>query len=591
MTNPNSATIMRSLTPILALGFSAISVFASRSTSNHPDIESANTNAFAIFNSIHSAMRQWGSSVHHNGLSFYLATAPEGSIFYHGGFSPERPDSFEWLAFEVEHAAQFAASWEFTEDSDLLTRAELTRDEYVLKTLLKHRNSHSQPSSGAPHSPFFHDNLLSQSPMATMEEMDDDDDDKDLPHKPPPFDKLIRGYFHLYRANRPLNLLYIDGQAAAKCPLGSLDSQDLILLGRKNADTVPPTFGEWPRAEQLCALAEEWKHPNGAKIDGFIRMEAGFEIIYCDFSERGGLNQVSVQASSFRNETGLQPHQVASVFEWLRASAARFNGHPAGRLDVDWSSMVSAFSYPMNVSNPDWHRQDLPRVVNATMESRSIVRDRLRDVFFARGGQEVTKRKVVDWQGVVDSIVTRFSERLGYIANNKWSHDSLLLAIGTMVDPYINYTDHAPNSEHLAIDRCTQHYLDPSRLRPETWTPEDHAIATAVKTVSNNICDTLFFLRSVLRANPRVTPSSGDIVEAVQGKIVELTKRLRWSTWRECGSCPSPDEICSIPMFPTGASEDDYFHPSCKNITELLQGFGYWQIDVHTLYSSGARRF
>lgn len=574
---------MRSLIPTLAFLFSAVSLCASHSTSNHPDNKSANKNAFAIFNSIHSAMRQWGSSVHHNGLSFYLATAPEGSVFYHGGFSPDRPENFDWLAFEVEHAARFAASWEFTEDFDLNTRAELTYDEYILKTLLKHRSSHVKPPSDTLHSPSFHDALFSQRPMATMEEMDDDDDDKDPPPNHPPFDQLIRGYFHLYRANRPLNLLYIDGQAAAKCPLGSLDSQDMILLGRDKADTVPPTFGEWPRAEELCALAEEWKHPNGAKIDGFIRMEAGFEIIYCDFSEKGGLDLVSVQASSFSNETGLDPYEVASLFEWLRACAARFHGHPAGRLDIDWSSMVSAFSYPMNVSNPDWHRQDLPRVVNATAESRSTVRDRLRDVFSARGDREITKRKVVNWQGIVDSIVTRYSERLGYIANNKWSHDGLLLAIGTMVDPYVNYTDHSPKSEQPAIDRCTQHYLDPSRLRLETWTPEDHAIATALKRVSQDICDTLFFVRHVLRLNHMAKPNSDRIVKDAQGRIVELTERLKWSTWRECGRCPSPDEICSIPMFPTGASEDDYFHPSCKNITGILQGFGYWQIDVHTL--------
>lgn len=567
---------------ILAVACYAIAVYAYRSTANHPDIKSAHDNAFAIFNSIHSAMRQFGSSVHHNGLSFYLATAPEGSVFYHGGFSPDRPDSFEWLAFELEHAAQFAASWELVDDLNFDSTAESTQDEEILRTLLRHRRSHSKPSSDSTYGPFNQNTLSSQHPMATMD--DDHDDDKDPPPKGPPFDRLMRGYFHFYRATRPLNLLYIDGQAAAKCPLGSLDSQDLILLGRKHAVTVPPTFGEWPRAEQLCALAEEWKHADGTKIDGFIRMEAGFEIIYCDFSEQGGLDLLSVQASSFSNETGLAPNQLPSLFEWLRASAARFHGHPVGRLDIDWSSMTSAFSYPMNVSNPDWHRQDLPRVVNATMESRRAVRDRLRDVFATRGGQEVPKRKVVNWQGVVDNIVTRFSERLRYIANKQWSHDDLLLAIGTMVDPYISYTDHTPLSEHLAVDRCTKQYLDPLLLHTDTWTPEDHAIATALERVSKSICDTLFSARSALRANHTVTPDSGAFLKEVQQKIVELTERLRWSTWRECDSCPSLDEICSIPMFPTGASEDDYFHPSCKNITGLLQGFGYWQIDVHTLY-------
>lgn len=562
-----------------ATAFSAVAVYATSSPSNHPNMKSAHENAFAIFNSIHSAMRQWGSSVHHNGLSFYLATVPEGNVFYHGGFSPDRPDGFEWLVFEMEHAAQFAESWDFTEDLSLQIGAESMPNTATFKNLLRHRSSHSKPSSNTPHRSTFSDTSFSQRPLALAEDDGDDENEDPRPYLLPPLHTPFRGYFHLYRANRPLNLLYIDGQAAAKAPLGSLDSQDLILIGRKNVVPGLPFSWEWPRAEHLCRLAEEWKNPNGAKIDGFIRMEAGFEILYCNFSEHGGLDQVSVQASPFRNETGLEPHQVASVFEWLRACAARFHGHPPGRVDIDWSSMVSAFSYPLNITNPDWHRQDLPRVVDATLASRLTVRDRVRDVFTTRGGQEVRKRKVVNWQGVVDSIVTRFSERLGYILDNgEWSHDGLLHALGTMADPYISYTDNDPMSEHRAIDRCTQHYLDPSPPpppSPETWTPEDHAIATALERVSHTICESLFLARRVLRAD---TTNSDAVVKEAQQIIVELTDRLRWSTWRECGRCQSPDELCSIPMFPVSGSEDDYFHPSCKNITGLLQNFGYWQI-------------
>ncbi|KAL1851106.1 hypothetical protein Daus18300_012653 [Diaporthe australafricana] len=558
--------------PIAVFMSSAIALFALGSASHLPDVKSAHDNAFAIFNSIHSAMRQWGSSVHHNGLSFYLATAPEGSVFYHGGFSRDRPVSFEWLAFEIEHAAQFAASLEPREDF----QTESTHNEQILRTLLRYRSSHAKPSSDHTLSPESYDKASSQRPLATAE----DEDDEDPPSGPLGFDKMVRGYLQLYRANRPLNLLYIDGQAAAKCPLGSLDSQDLILLGHNEVNSSGRMYGEMARAEQMCALAEEWKHPNGSKIDGFVRMEAGFEIIYCDFSEKGGLDLASVQASSFQNETGVQPYEIGTVFEWLRASAARFHGHPAGRVEIDWSSMVSAFSYPMNLSNPDWHRQDLPRALNATMESRLAVRGRLRDVFLARGAQEVPQRKLINWQGVVDRIVTRFSERLRYIVNNQWAHDQLLVALGSMVDPHISYTDRSPMSEHLAIERCTQHYLDPSLLRPETWTPEDHAIATALETVSRSICDTIFLARRVLRANDTMTPGCDDAVEEAQQIIVDLTERLRWSTWRECDRCPSPDEICSIPMFPTGDSEEDYFHPSCKNITQILRSFGYWQLEL-----------
>ncbi|KAG8164275.1 hypothetical protein KVR01_006193 [Diaporthe batatas] len=576
----------RILFPVWTAAVSAVAAYATTSPSNHPDINSAHENAFAIFNSIHSAMRQWGSSVNHNGLSFYLATAPEGSIFYHGGFSPDRPDSFEWLAFEVEHAAQFAASWEFTQDPSLQIRSGSTGfNETAWKALLSHRRSHARPASDATYASPIGDGSFSQRPMATVDDDGDDDGDKDpQPSLHPPFDELWRGYFHVYRANRPLNLLYIDGQAAAKGPLGPQDSQDLILLGHAHPGPGAPTYGEWPRAEGLCDLAGEWPAPGvggGARIDGFIRMECGFEIIYCDFSERGGLDRLSVQSSSFSNETGLAPYQVAPAFEWMRACAARFHGLPAGRVDVDWSSMVSAYFYPVNISNPDPHRRDLPRLANATLQSRLGVRDRLRDVFAARGGEEVPRREVVNWQGVVDSIVTRFSGRLGYIASSRWSHDGLLLAVGTILDPYISYTDRSPASEQRAVDRCARHYLDPSALRPETWTPEDHAIAAAVERVSRDICDSLFVARRILRASRGEGVDLDPLVEEAQQTIVELTERLRWSTWRECGRCPSPDEICSIPMFPMGVSEEDYFHPSCKNISALMQDFSYWQREFH----------
>ncbi|GME41557.1 hypothetical protein BKCO1_320003 [Neofusicoccum parvum] len=46
-------------------------------------------NANHVFNAIHSSMRQWGSSLNHNGMSFFLASVPEGTQFYHGRSSNE----------------------------------------------------------------------------------------------------------------------------------------------------------------------------------------------------------------------------------------------------------------------------------------------------------------------------------------------------------------------------------------------------------------------------------------------------------------------------------------------------------------------
>lgn len=352
---------------------------------HHPDIDTARHNALALFNSVHSAMRQWGSSVHHNGMSFYLAHAPQGTSFYHVDFTSTRPSSFEWLAFEVEHAANFARSREGRpQQSDHLPR----------------------PTAEAPR-------LVDQSHPRTIPS------NAPLPGNPPDRDTPVRGYFHTYRATRPLNLLYIDGQGVAKCPLGTMDSQDLVLLGWNHTADTPMghILAEFPRARAFCALAADWALTEGVKIDGFIRMGAGFEIIYCDFSPTGGLDLISVQASSFSSESHLDHSsglflQSPRKFEWLRAAAARFQGHPTDRLDVDWSSMVSAFAYPVNLFNPDVTRQDLPRLVNATAGGRSSIRARLKQVVIERMGSQAGKKPTIQWQGIVDSIVTRYSRRL-----------------------------------------------------------------------------------------------------------------------------------------------------------------------------------
>lgn len=65
-------------------------------------------NANHIFNAIHSSMRQWGSSLNHNGMSFFLATVPAGTPLYHGTSSEDFVKGIEWLAFEAEHASIFA---------------------------------------------------------------------------------------------------------------------------------------------------------------------------------------------------------------------------------------------------------------------------------------------------------------------------------------------------------------------------------------------------------------------------------------------------------------------------------------------------
>jgi hypothetical protein len=399
---------------------------------------------------------------------------------------------------------------------------------------------------------------------------DDDDHDGRPPKRRPHLPPQTRGYLQTYRAARPLNLLYLDGMAAAKCPLGTLDSQNNILLDWEDREDY--MRDEWERARALCDQGHEWG------IDGYIRMEAGFEIIYCNFSAGAGLDLVSTHGSPWRNETNSSVDEhgrgewfVMGVFEWMRASAARYHGFPRRRADIDFSGMVTAFAYDVNTTNPDTRRPELPRIVNATLEQRHGIRDRVRDVLRARKGKTASS---VDWQAVVDNIVTRFSNRLWYLSEGPPSSGSFRSQLATLLYPFLDFPDDISLediSEPLA--RCTDIHLSAVAKDQESWTPEDHAIYAAVRTVSHTICDSLFTMRKEVHTTNGTTSGDDDAAKRVRSLANDLRAELNWTTWKECGKCPNPEEMCFVAMFPSGDLED-HFTPRCKNQDKI--GFGYF---------------
>jgi hypothetical protein len=199
-------------------------------------------NAFHIFNAIHSSMRQWGSSLNHNGVSFFPATVPEGTDFYHGTRSNLSVTGMEWLAFEPEHALIFGR---------MIPRRPLPANAPFSKSFTEERQQTLEPKS----------------------------------------EEKKMGYFHTYTTNKELHLLYIDGMSAAKTVNGTLDSQDHVLI---NLPDIVPGYRDYERAKRLCHLAsQDWE----GRVDGFIRLEAGFEIILCNFSESLDVKRITREGS------------------------------------------------------------------------------------------------------------------------------------------------------------------------------------------------------------------------------------------------------------------------------------------------------
>jgi hypothetical protein len=114
-------------------------------------------------------------------------------------------------------------------------------------------------------------------------------------------------------------------------------------------------------------------------------------------------------------------------------------------------------------------------------------------------------------------------------------------------------------------------------LLESSWTPEDRSIYTALETVTREICSSFIRLRDILNNG---TEDDEEVSEKTRKVASDLMAKLQWTTWKECGKCSSPDEICLVAMFPWGSVED-HFSPRCKN-SDITIGGGkiqsYWSL-------------
>ncbi|KPM34817.1 hypothetical protein AK830_g11755 [Neonectria ditissima] len=514
-----------------------------------PNRESSKENANRIFNAIHSAGRQWGSSLYHNGFGFFPAVMPMGTLLFHGDWNNTVPVGPEWLAFEIEHAEGFAHSHKKGARRPPGAPGDRRPDEPSHPPLDGHSNSQDPLSRGEE----------SRQELRRRDGHSPDDHGDE--------DKNVRGYLHTYQAKRDLNLLYIDGMSAGKTSMGTLDSQDLLL--RENTTNHDrPGFDEFPRALDLCDLASEWG------FDGLVRTEAGFEVIYCDFTN--GLNVISMTRTMMPDDK--IGDDYLGQFQWARAVAERYDGLGADRLRIDFSSMVSGLFFPINITSSDIDRPDLVRLESAGLPALKDIKRYLADV------ATQPRRFTVNWQGVVDLIVGRFAKRMGSMASDSLSWRNFVDEIESITSTWfdaaplpdditLTIEDEEVNRTADAIFQCRKHFLRPATINWEKWSFEDELIFTSIDTVMENVCSTLFSVRDLLYdASPR--GDTGDesrlrkAAKTGRALVRGLMEELAWTVWAQEQPCP-PGEVLFIAMWPFGGAKD-HWNPGCRSIDGLM---------------------
>lgn len=358
-----------------------------------------------------------------------------------------------------------------------------------------------------------------------------------------PRPELRPGYIHIYQVNHPLKLLYIDGMGAAKSFLGTLDTQDMVLLGYTN---LKP-FQDTARAQLLCLLANQWD------IDGFIRMEGGFEVILCNFSS--GVDYIAHPKAPDFEAPGARAYR--SFLEYVRTVSMRYDGIARSRVRLDYSSMTSAYFFDTNLTNQD-PSMDLPRLTYASQADLTSMREEVKSML-----DRPWRDSSIDWQAVVDLIVSRYSDRLQYLRTSR-EIEHFFEVINSLLNINIDYSH--PWNETAAREACTFHYLQSA----SPLTEQDQLIYAAIATVTARICSTLLQIRGLITSPPAPTIAPGDVMDVIP-KAVNMTQELidwlDWSTWKSCGQCPY-DQVCFVAFFPFGTRED-HFNPRCQNETEL----------------------
>jgi hypothetical protein len=396
------------------------------------------------------------------------------------------------------------------------------------------------------------------------------------PHDPPPppFEELggnEAGYLHTYAAVQELRLLYIDGMSAAKTEKGTLDSQDVLLFnGTVDRSHGRGLGGEGDRARKACEMAEyDW----AGRIDGVLRMEAGFEIILCKF-ERDLLpvriTRVKSQSRDDRAKSkgdwkkeekhrgppdgrrkspGHGRPGGPDSSRWVRAVTARYDDIGANRVSVNYDNFVTAFSHDVDLFNND---SALPRLEHLLPSELKPIQKEVTALVLTHDARESSW----NWRATADAIVTRYSDELTYLASAKLATiEALHEHIEVLLSPFIDYSK---RDSALEADRCATQFL-PAHLQGGKT-----LAARAVYTVAHSVCSTLLgvWIEQELA-------SARDTLRALIGD-------LDWTTWKECRGCED-NEICVIPIWPMG-SVDDYENPQCRLASNPYDGDGesYW---------------
>ncbi|GAW07584.1 protein [Lentinula edodes] len=212
-----------------------------------------------------------------------------------------------------------------------------------------------------------------------------------------------------------------------------------------------------------------------------------------------------------------------------------------------------------------------------------------------------------DWQAAAMDIVTFWADRIAQIQNllEAVNSTSNLTHIVTTVqqlsysplDPFIAYGEALNASGHeivfnvrsspmivrgtitpntTALERCTYSATE-FLTEPELqilMTNSEHILKTSMETILERICNDfgILFAESTDLTDSVSYPT---YISAWNSRINSLMKWLEWSSWLRCEEVCDLDSVCSMPVWPIAWSGGPFGRPGRDSDLNLLQPTSY----------------
>lgn len=414
-----------------------------------------------------------------------------------------------------------------------------------------------------------------------------------------------------YATTRPLKVLYFDGYSAVKIRPGKLDTQDVLAF--KTAGHTRSRL-DYDRARALCA----WGQPLG--LEGFLREEATFEIIWCDFSN-GALHLVDTTpigiptpSQTFPPRT---PYRAQEDWSWYHAAATHHRVQDK-RITLDTAFMVTAYdpAYTSLAGNNKLpaHQRRLGDM--STEDTVAFNEDVVSAVTRWMGGSGGSG---IDWTAIAQTVVDRNAGRLAELRHVLRKYTSsppsnTTLAIAhvraiafAVIMPYASgdalSLPSTPTKRRAALllarIKCTYAF---TKHIPAPGTPQEAVLQEAVegvlRRIANLAADVLLEALNLLDEKEVEEDVGMNAMKGWLHGIEELMGWLAWPEWERCETQCAWDvslvlilarrgadgrfaqEQCWIPMwpigielFPAGMERDERpLEPRCIKMDFLLMG-------------------